>query len=206
MSRYSLLPVRNARVRVGLLGGSFNPAHEGHRYISLEAIKRLKLDYVVWLVSPQNPLKKLNIRNSLKERRETASNIKNSNKIIISDIEKNFKNTYTINTLKSLKRMHKQVSFIWIMGADNMMQVHKWYKWKEIFKEVFVAVFDRNEHANKLAKCKAAYNFPNHWEITEANNKKLKPGRWCFFKIKKNPLSSTEIRNRLNNERQEKKY
>lgn len=87
-------------MRVGILGGTFNPAHEGHRYISLEAIKRLNLNYVVWLVSPQNPLKSENVKGSLHTRVETAGFAKHSNKILVNDIEKYFKNNFTANSLK----------------------------------------------------------------------------------------------------------
>ncbi len=198
MNKYKLLPVQgNAKIRVGILGGTFNPAHEGHRDISLEAIKRLKLNYVIWLVSPQNPLKNDDVRGSLNKRVEFAEEAKHSNKILVRDIEKYFRNNFTANSIKRVKAMHRGIDFIWLMGADNMMQIHKWHKWKKIFKQVYVAVFDRCNYGIKVINSKSAHNFPSFKMLSYANNTNFKKGDWCFFRIKQNPVSSTEIRSKL---------
>lgn len=200
MTRYKILPCNtNTKLRIGILGGTFNPAHEGHRYISLEAIKRLNLHYVIWLVSPQNPLKTLNVRDSLHIRTQTAKLIKRSNKILVSDIEKHFKNNFTVNSIKRLKQMHPLVKFVWIMGADNILQIHKWHQWKDIFEQVHVSVFDRLDYGVKAARSKAAYNFPSFKMLCHGNISKLSPGKWSFFRIKQNQLSSTQIRSESQN-------
>ncbi|MBA8667121.1 nicotinate (nicotinamide) nucleotide adenylyltransferase [Holosporaceae bacterium 'Namur'] len=202
MSRFRLLPVSgNAKIRVGILGGTFNPAHEGHRYISLEAIKRLNLDYVVWLVSPQNPLKSEDVKGSLNTRVEIAENTKHSNKIIVSDIEKYFKNNFTANSINRIKKMHGNVEFVWLMGADNMMHIHKWYQWKQIFRRSYVVVFDRFSFGIKVNKSKAANIFPSHKMLNYGNVTNFKNKNWCFFKIRQNPISSTQIRSRLKYEK-----
>lgn len=206
MNRYKLLPILgNKKIRVGILGGTFNPAHEGHRYISLEAIKRLKLNFVIWLVSPQNPLKTENVKGSLDKRVEIAKEVKQSNKILISDIEKYFKNNFTVNSLKRIKKIHPGVEFIWLMGADNMAQIHRWYQWKQIFKHTYVAVFDRSNFGIKINKTRAASIFSSHKILNYANNTNFKSGKWCIFRIKQNQISSTQIRNRLKYEESESK-
>src|SRR5690349_20857969 len=128
MNKFKLLPV-NTKLNIGILGGTFNPAHLGHKYLSEEAIKRLNLDYVIWLVSPQNPLKSEHVRDLLNERVLIAKTVKCSRRILVSDVERYFKDTFTVNTLVRLKKMHPYINFIWLMGADNMINIHKWYKW-----------------------------------------------------------------------------
>ena len=136
ISRYKLLPDFDSRARVGILGGSFNPAHEGHRYITIEAIKMLNLDYVIWLVSPHNPSKDKNILQPLEDRVRYAKKISNHKKIIITDIEKFFTTNYTANTIERIKKMHPFANFIWIMGADNMLHINKWHFSAKIFANV----------------------------------------------------------------------
>lgn len=198
MSQFALLPVRDANLRVGLLGGSFNPAHDGHVHISLQAIKRLGLDFVIWLISPQNPLKSKNITADIDQRVKLAEHLtKNHAKIIISDIERFFPNCYTANSIKRIKSMHKNMDLFWIMGADNMLQINRWYKWKQIFASVPVTIFDREDFAYKIFKSKAAQVFKN----SNINQQRIIRGNakdrfWSFIRIKKSPLSSTQIRSK----------
>jgi nicotinate-nucleotide adenylyltransferase len=111
--------------RIGLLGGSFNPVHEGHVHISLEAIKRLRLDAVWWLVSPQNPLKSSEGMAPYAERLASAQSYARHPRIHVSGIEKTLGTRYTIDTLRALtKRMPRQ-QFLWLMGADNLAQLHR---------------------------------------------------------------------------------
>ena len=129
--------------KIGLLGGSFNPAHNGHVQISETALRTLGLDQVWWLVSPQNPLKSSSEMARYEDRIESARRIAKSPRIIISDFERKLDQTYTAKTIESLKKRYRRHTFVWLMGADNMVQVPKWYQWRHIFDQIPVAVFDR---------------------------------------------------------------
>jgi nicotinate-nucleotide adenylyltransferase len=191
-----LLPFQNEQeLRIGLLGGSFNPAHSGHIHISLEAIRLLNLDYVVWLVSPQNPLKKLDISDSLGKRLDYAKMLVRHPKVIVSDLEKYLPTNYTADTIAILRSLYPAVKFVWMMGADNMLQIHKWYNWQSIFNSVFIAVFDREEYEDSVIACEAnkCYN-ALEMRMDDLKNYSLEPSAWYFFKIKKSSMSSTHLR------------
>lgn len=189
-----VLPIADKGLKIGLLGGSFNPAHMGHVHVSDEAIRLLGLDIVIWLVSPQNPLKRADIRNSLDQRVEYAKNIASNHKIIVSDLERHLPTNYTRDTIKFLCDKYPANQFIWLMGADNMEQIHHWHCWQEIFDMVFVAVFDREDYAQKSIHSEAAKVY-NRFLITSTPLFDLKNYLWCFFCIKKYDISSTAIRN-----------
>lgn len=128
---------------IGLLGGSFNPAHGGHRSISLFAMDALQLDEIWWLVSPGNPLKSDKGMAQLSHRLASAKVQSRRSKIKVSAIEKQLGTRYTIDTLKRLKRKYPKHEFIWLMGADNLAQFHRWYKWREITQILPIAVIER---------------------------------------------------------------
>ncbi len=193
MKKTTLIPSRAKRV--GLLGGSFNPAHKGHRYISLRIMKSFGLDCVVWLVSPQNPLKSENVRETLEKRLKYAIKVANNTNIKVSDIEKNFKNSYTITTVKELTKMYPDKEFVWIMGADNMVQFPKWQGWKEILDIMPICVYDRTGYT----KAALAGQVANEYEgkvVKRSFKGDLKKFKWYFIKMKKIDISSTEIRER----------
>ncbi len=186
-------PGSHARLTIGLLGGSFNPAHEGHRYISLEAMKRLGLDGVWWLVSPQNPLKSLSDMASLAERVVKAREVAAHPRITVTDIEKYFPDTYTVNTIKRLKKRYPCVQFVWIMGADNLVQFHRWHRWREILQDVPVVVCNRAVASQPALASRMAVSYwkcySNIRYITQ------KTPSWTFLPIKKHPASATLLRN-----------
>lgn len=128
---------------VGLLGGSFNPAHGGHRHISLEVMRRLKLDEVWWLVSPQNPLKPVAGMAPLAARLASARAVARHPKIRVSDVEARLGTQLTVDTIAALRALHPQARFLWIMGADNLLQFHRWAAWREIARAVPVVVVAR---------------------------------------------------------------
>ncbi|WP_137861896.1 MULTISPECIES: nicotinate-nucleotide adenylyltransferase [unclassified Sphingomonas] len=139
--------------RIGLLGGSFNPAHLGHRKLSLHAIRALGLDEVWWLVSPGNPLKDKAGMAPFKARMASAGRMARHAPIRVSDIEKRIKTRYTADTIRKLPRLFPRHRFIWLMGADNLAQFHKWERWREIAEQVPIAViarpgYDRDAHAS----------------------------------------------------------
>lgn len=140
---------KNMSFRIGLLGGSFNPAHKGHLHISEEALKLFGLDEVWWVVSPQNPLKSAEDIESLECRISKAKQVALNSKIIVTDIEKTLGTRYTVDTLNAMKDIFPHVKFLWLMGADNLKQMPLWKNWQEIFSIVPIAVFDRKDYSNQ---------------------------------------------------------
>ena len=129
--------------RIGLLGGSFNPAHSGHRAISLHAIRALGLDEVWWLVSPGNPLKPAKGMAPFEARLASARAMARHAPIRATGIERRFKTRYTVDTLATLTRTYPRHRFVWLMGADNLAQFHVWRSWRQIAREVPIAVIAR---------------------------------------------------------------
>ncbi|HEX4295239.1 MAG TPA: nicotinate (nicotinamide) nucleotide adenylyltransferase [Rhizomicrobium sp.] len=130
-------------LRVGLLGGSFNPAHDGHLYVSEVALKRLGLDYVWWLVTPQNPLKDGAGLAPLGDRLQQARDIARHPRIVVTDIERALGTRYSIDTLKALQRRFPELDFTWLMGSDNLEIFRRWRRWREIAQRVPIAVVQR---------------------------------------------------------------
>ena len=116
-------------LRIGLLGGSFNPAHEGHLYVSEVALRRLGLDYVWWLVTPQNPLKGRVGLAPLEDRVRQARRIATRPRIVVMDIERALGTRYSIDTLKALQRRFPRLNFVWLMGSDNLAIFRRWKRW-----------------------------------------------------------------------------
>jgi len=129
--------------RIGLLGGSFNPAHSGHRAISLHAIRALGLDEVWWLVSPGNPLKPEAGMAPFEARIASARRMARHSPIRVTGVEKRLKTRYTVDTLGKLVRLFPDNRFIWLMGGDNLAQFHKWRDWRRIAGQVPIAVIAR---------------------------------------------------------------
>lgn len=132
------------RLRIGLLGGSFNPAHSGHLYVSETALKRLKLDSVWWLVSPGNPLKPgpgmASFAARLKSARMVAAH---HSRIHVSDLEQVLGTRYTIDTVAALAHRFPHVQFVWLMGSDNLAQFSRWRRWQDLARMVPIAVVQR---------------------------------------------------------------
>ena len=129
--------------RVGLLGGSFNPAHRGHRRISLFAKEALGLDEVWWLVSPGNPLKPKGGMAPLEARFESATQQARHAPIRVTAIERELGTRYTVDTLAALRRRYSKIDFCWLMGADNLAQFHRWRDWRGIARSMPIAVIAR---------------------------------------------------------------
>jgi nicotinate-nucleotide adenylyltransferase len=129
--------------RIGLLGGSFNPAHEAHRRISLSAMEELGLDEIWWLVSPGNPLKTREGMASLEDRLASALAVARHSRIVPTAIEAELCTRYTADTLAKLVRRYPRHRFVWIMGADNLAQFHRWQHWRRIARTLPIAVFAR---------------------------------------------------------------
>ncbi len=185
---------------VALFGGSFNPAHDGHYQLSKHALLRLKCDFVWWLVSPCNPLKKSKDMASYDRRLESARQKTSSNpRMIASDIEQEFGTYYSFLTIKKLKRHFPKTNFIWIMGQDNVPIIHKWYGWRALFNLLPVAIFHRKQK-NKSVSYQSLNRIKKH-QISEHKAGKLSNisrqsahPRWVMMHTKRHEQSSTEIR------------
>ena len=182
--------------RIGILGGSFNPAHRGHLHISRQALKLLQLDEIWWMVSPQNPLKPTDDMADLRTRIESAENIAKDRCIRVTDIEFELGSTYTAETLTKLKQKFPKARFVWLMGADNLVQMHRWRQWSRIFHTVPVAVFARPTYSLRAEQAKAARRF-SRYRLPSYKAARLADKRspaWVLFKRPLNPLSATQLR------------
>ncbi len=191
------IPLYANGMRIGLLGGSFNPPHVAHRAISLFAIKRLKLDRVWWLVTPGNPLKDQDGLRDLNERTAAACKMANDPRIDVSCLESVIGTRYTVDTISYLRRRASGLRFVWIMGADNLAQFHRWQNWRLIASEVPIAVIDRPPQsfralAAPAAQALARYRLPENQAGRLADQR---PPAWVFLTGMKLNLSSTGLRN-----------
>ena len=128
-------------MRIGLFGGTFDPAHEGHAHVAETALKRLQLHRVWWLVTPQNPLKPKS--GPFEKRFASARAHAQGPFMVVTDLEKSLDCAYTYQTLRALKRLYPGVSFVLVMGADNLASFRKWRRWREVAEAVPVAVVSR---------------------------------------------------------------
>ncbi len=195
-SLWPALPPHGSGQRIGLLGGSFNPAHGGHRMISELALRRLRLDRVWWLVTPGNPLKDAAGLKPLAERIENARRLADHPRIRVTAIEADVGTSRTRDTLRYLKRRCPVTRFVWLMGADNLASFHRWHAWREIAAMVPIAVIDRpgntlNAVAGRAAAWLAPYRIDESDAATLADRD---PPAWIFLHGQRSPLSSTELR------------
>jgi nicotinate-nucleotide adenylyltransferase len=191
------IPLYAQGMRIGLLGGSFNPPHAAHRAISLFAIKRLKLDRVWWLVTPGNPLKDHGGLHDLGERAEAARRMANDPRIDISCLEAVIGTRYTFDTITYLRRRTSGLRLVWIMGADNLAQFHRWQNWRRIAAQIPIAIIDRPPQSFRALSAPAAQALANY-RLPENKAGQLADQRapaWTFLTGMKLNLSSTGLRN-----------
>jgi nicotinate-nucleotide adenylyltransferase len=194
----AVLPPHADGMRIGLLGGSFNPPHAAHRAISLFTMKRLRLDRVWWLVSPGNPLKDTSALHELDARVRAAEAVADDPRIDVSCLEAVIGTRYTADTIGYLRRRCSDVRFVWIMGADNLAQFHRWRNWQLIAGAVPIAVIDRAPQSIRaLASPAAQAMAPYRLSEQRAGQLALqRPPAWMFLTGLKLNLSSTALRNR----------
>ncbi|WP_369058188.1 nicotinate-nucleotide adenylyltransferase [Caulobacter sp. 73W] len=189
-------------MRVGLFGGSFNPAHEGHAHVAETALSRLQLDRVIWLVSPQNPLKASSETQPLAQRMANAARWARGPRMIVSGAETQLGVQYTLDTIRLLKARHPGVHFVWIMGADSLATFHRWRGWTQIMREVPVAVVSRPWAALKARTSPTARRFAH--ARRPASEAHLLPGSdppsWVYLTGPLNFASSTALRDRARQE------
>ena len=184
------------RIRVGLMGGSFNPAHEGHLHIARMALQRLALDEIWWLVSPQNPLKSRDDMAPFASRLASARRMARHPRIKVRDIALHLGTHYTADTLVALRRRCPNIDFVWIMGADNLAGFHRWERWSLICHTTVIAVFDRPSYSLKALASRAAKRFAKS-RLPERASRKLagrRPPAWVFLPTRRHPASATRIR------------
>lgn len=191
----SALPYASRGQVIGLLGGSFDPAHEGHAHITREALKRFHLDQVWWLVSPGNPLKARGPA-ELKRRLAHAKAVMRHPRVKITDIEAQIGTRYTAETLAVLQKKVPGVQFVWLMGADNLIQFHRWQNWQQIMQSVPVGILARP--GDRLAaRCSKTARIYRQHKLSGRQSQAL--GRhwapqWCFVNMPMSKQSSTQIR------------
>jgi nicotinate-nucleotide adenylyltransferase len=183
---------------VGLLGGSFNPAHAGHRHIADLALAALALDEIWWLVSPQNPLKSRAEMAPVEQRFASALKFARGSPSRVTDIERTLATNYTAETLVRLRNLYPRLSFVWIMGADNLLQIPAWKNWAQIFHTVPVAVFARPRHAASALSGAAAARFAGarKGERAARGLAAEAPPAWAFFNGRLHSASASLIRSR----------
>ena len=183
------------RTRVGLLGGSFNPAHVGHRHIAKLARTRLGLDQVWLMVSPGNPLKPRMGMAPLVDRVAGASAIGDGRRVIATAIEISFATSYSVDTLRILRRRFPRIRFVWIMGADILIQLPRWRRWRAIVRDLPFVVLPRPGYtlpalAGQAARCLRQGRRPAHEVPILARSR----SGWVFLPAPQNSTSATAIR------------
>lgn len=199
------LPPFAAGMRIGLFGGSFNPPHEGHRAVSLLALRRLRLDRIWWLVSPANPLKDKRELAPLALRIEAARKLARHPRITVTAVEAAIGATYTFETITFLKRRCPGVHFVWLMGADNFRSFDRWQRWRGIARLVPMAIIDRPGSTltalhGRAAECLAPYRLD---ETDGAMLATAAPPAFLFLHGPRSPMSSTALREHPNQARTE---
>lgn len=186
-------------LRIGLLGGSFNPAHDGHRHISMVALRRLGLHQVWWLVSPQNPLKPEQGMAPFADRMESALAMAQHPAIRVSDIETQLGTRYTADTIRQLAVRAPTARFVWLMGADNLVSLPRWHRWTTIIESMPVAVIARPGYSLKARLSPAATRYANRQIPVEQASQlaAMQAPAWVFIEDQPTAQSSTQIRRQI---------
>ena len=197
MTALRRLAASSAGLAVGVLGGSFNPAHEGHLHVSRVALAGLGLDRVWWLVSPQNPLKPAAGMGSIGARAAGAKKLARADRrIVVSTAERDLGTRYTADTLERLCARLPRTRFVWLMGADNLCQLPQWERWTDIMATVPVAVFGRRPYSLRALAGKAAVRY-REVRLDSGDVRSLvgrTPPVWAFIGGPTHPASATAIR------------
>ncbi|MEP5760718.1 MAG: nicotinate-nucleotide adenylyltransferase [Litoreibacter sp.] len=189
------LPLTEAGQKIGLLGGSFDPAHDGHVHITREALKRFNLAQVWWLVSPGNPLKTHGPA-SLGKRMARAQELMVHPRVIVTDLEAQLGTRYTAQTLRKLIARAPHVQFIWLMGADNLAEFHRWQDWDWIMRTVPIGVMARpgDRIAARRSLVAQKYDYARLRGREAELLGQLAAPSWAYVNLPLNEASSTEIR------------
>lgn len=188
-------PIVGKGQTVGLFGGSFDPAHEGHVQVTREAIKRFGLDHVWWLVSPGNPIKSRGPAD-LDTRLGRARALMDHPRVEVTSIEADLGTTITADTLARLRAIYPDARFVWIMGADNLANLHRWFRWHEVMQSVPVGVLARPGSVLSAPLSQAAFLYRhNRVSAKDAQSLPLRPApAWCYLPMPLRHESSTDLR------------
>jgi nicotinate-nucleotide adenylyltransferase len=183
-------------MRVGLYGGSFNPVHDGHVQVAQTALVRLRLDRVLWLVTPGNPLKARQSAADLEERMAGVRKAANGPSMIVSSLEASTGSAFSVDTIRILQARFPGVHFVWVMGADNLAGFHRWRGWPDIIRRIPIAIVARPGSILTGLSSPAARRFArSRLPVSQAGLLALKPPpAWIYLPMPLNPLSSTAIR------------
>jgi nicotinate-nucleotide adenylyltransferase len=179
-----------------LLGGSFNPAHEGHLHVAKSAMAHGRLDQLWLMVSPGNPLKSADGMAPLAERLASARRIADGRRIIATDIERSLRTTYTAKTLAALRKRFPAAQFVWLMGADNLAQLPKWGRWLSIVQKVPMLILPRPKATRRALAGLAVARLQRH-RLPARSGVKLagaKAPAWILLPGRENPASATALR------------
>jgi nicotinate-nucleotide adenylyltransferase len=190
------LPPHAPGMRIGLYGGSFNPPHAAHLMVSKIALRRLGLDRVWWLVTPGNPLKPRDDLKPLNERLKQARALIDDTRVVATGLEADFGTHFTVDVIAALQKRCPGLRFVWLMGADNLLQFGRWRDWRGIAARVPFAVIDRPGFSNTALRGKAALALGRH-RIDESDARllaDLDPPAWTFLHGRRSPLSSSALR------------
>jgi len=184
------------RRRIGLLGGSFNPAHAGHRHVARMAMRALRLDEVWLLVSPGNPLKPVKGMAPLAERLASARRIADGRRIVATDLERLLGTRYTADTLALLRRRFRRSRFVFVVGADNLVQLPRWKRWRGIARHVALAVLPRPGWTRRALAGRAAHVLRHHRRAPGAllTESFARHAAWCLVPAREHAASATAIR------------
>lgn len=193
----SAIPYARPGQVVGVFGGSFDPPHQGHVHVTLEAMKAFGLDRVWWLVSPGNPLKARGPA-PLSQRLQAAKDVMRHPRVEVTDIENQTGTRATADTLAALKRLYPEVRFVWLMGADNLTQFHKWQDWQLIMDTVPVGVVARPGDRISARMSRAARVYAKYRIDGSARHLlgRADAPAWCFVNVPMVDVSSTQIRSK----------
>jgi nicotinate-nucleotide adenylyltransferase len=194
--RYLRMPYVESGMAVGLFGGSFNPPHEGHVLVAETALRRLGLDQLWWMVTPGNPLKDRNNLAPLAERIAWSEKIAENPRIKVTAFEQKLGQSYTARTLEIVRALNRDVRFVWVMGADNLKNFHRWQNWRKIVGTFPIAVVDRPGSTLAYLSSRMARTF-GYARVDEDDAGTLAFRRapaWTFIHGPRSPLSSTALR------------
>lgn len=183
--------------RIGIMGGSFNPPHDGHLIVARTALRRLRLDQLWWLVTPGNPLKSRDGLAPLEQRLAGCRALAGGDRRMhVTAFEADLGSPYTAKTLQFLKRRYPAARFVWVMGADNLAHFHRWQNWRGIARSMPIAVVDRPRWRFKALASRAAHGLKGRQqpELGAGSLASMGTPAWVFLTSKLSPLSSTELR------------
>lgn len=188
-------PIATKGMKIGLLGGSFDPAHEGHVHITHEALRRFGLDQVWWLVTPGNPLKARQPA-PMAERLAHARALMRHPRVRVTDLEAHLGTRHTAQTLARLRAIYPGVRFVWLMGADNLVQFHRWDRWEAIMQSVPLGILARPGWGIRGRLGRAARVYASDRVTTGAAGDlgDLAPPAWCLADVPLNEMSSSALR------------